>query len=649
MNKEIQKVPFGIEYISEWADYVMPIGHCIVDKGITGCGYTEMCLTNNLDVILCSPRKLLLENKAEQHKDDGNILYLVNDLNEKSDIKDISKFYDRIENHIYNCRKLNKPVKFMITYDSVRHLIDYLSNNGVIKNYYLIADEFQSIFLDSYFKADVENSFVEVIQACTNVIYLSATPMLDKYLLKVPEFKNLKYYKIDWSESGYVETIKVQRKQASSLSVEIDKVIKSYLEGNYPITLTKDNRLVQSKEAVLYFNSVTEITRAINRNNLSPEQVNILCSSSSRKSDLDNIRKIKKLGDDWSIGKIPTKSEPNKMFTFCTSTSYVGADFYSKCASTYVFADPNLKCLALDISLDLPQIAGRQRDRENPFKNNITIFYRTLRDENIESKEDFDKLQEQRRNKTNLSLDMYYNETDEAKKQVLMDGFIAQAEHDNYKNNFISISKITGKPVYNKLIEIANERAWEVAQKDYQDTISVTKALEDLGAVDIDNYQDKDYQDLLDFEDKFYSTGNFAKKLKLYCEFMDKYLENDYIQRIIPFKVPDPKFKSFYNKFGTAGCKAKKFREEALKTELLDTLKDDILTKEILDKFKLKDKLSKKLIKTILASIYLKLSLKRTAKASDLEEWFDLRSVNFMENGKKVNGFEIIALKRQDD
>lgn len=649
MNKEIQKVPFGIKYISEWADYVMPIGHCIVDKGITGCGYTEMCLTNNLDVILCSPRKLLLENKAEQHKDDENILYLVNDLNEKSDIKDISKFYDRIENHIYNCRKLNKPVKFMITYDSVRHLINYLSNNGVIKNYYLIADEFQSIFLDSYFKADVENSFVEVIQTCTNIIYLSATPMLDKYLLKVPEFKNLKYYKIDWSESGYVETIKVQRKQASSLSIEIDKVIKSYLEGNYPITLTKDNRLVQSKEAVLYFNSVTEITRAINRNNLSPEQVNILCSSSSRKSDLDNIRKIKKLGDDWSIGKIPTKNEPNKMFTFCTSTSYVGADFYSKCASTYVFADPNLKCLALDISLDLPQIAGRQRDRENPFKNNITIFYRTLRDENIESKEDFDKLQEQRRNKTNLSLDMYYNETDEAKKQVLMDGFIAQAEHDNYKNNFISISKITGKPVYNKLIEIANERAWEVAQKDYQDTISVTKALEDLGAVDINNYQDKDYQDLLDFEDKFYSTGNFAKKLKLYCEFMDKYLENDYIQRIIPFKVPDPKFKSFYNKFGTAGCKAKKFREEALKTELLDTLKDDILTKEILDKFKLKDKLSKKLIKTILASIYLKLSLKRTAKASDLEEWFDLRSVNFMENGKKVNGFEIIALKRQDN
>lgn len=648
MNKEIQKVPFGIKYISEWADYVMPEGHCIVDKGITGCGYTEMCLTNNLDVILCSPRKLLLENKAEQHKDDKNILYLVNDLNEKSDIKDISKFYDRIENHIYNCRKLNKPVKFMITYDSVRHLINYLSNNGVIKNYYLIADEFQSIFLDSYFKADVENSFVEVIQACTNIIYLSATPMLDKYLLKVPEFKNLKYYKIDWSESGYVETIKVQRKQASSLSVEIDKVIKSYLEGNYPITLTKDNRLVQSKEAVLYFNSVTEITRAINRNNLSPEQVNILCSSSSRKSDLDNIRKIKKLGDDWSIGKIPTKNEPNKMFTFCTSTSYVGADFYSKCASTYVFADPNLKCLALDISLDLPQIAGRQRDRENPFKNNITIFYRTLRDENIESKEDFDKLQEQRRNKTNLSLDMYYNETDEAKKQVLMDGFIAQAEHDNYKNNFISISKITGKPVYNKLIEIANERAWEVAQKDYQDIISVTKALEDLGAVDIDNYQDKDYQDLLDFEDKFYSTGNFAKKLKLYCEFMDKYLENDYIQRIIPFKVPDPKFKSFYNKFGTAGCKAKKFREEALKTELLDTLKDDILTKEILDKFKLKDKLSKKLIKTILASIYLKLSLKRTAKASDLEEWFDLRSVNFMENGKKVNGFEIIALKGQN-
>ena len=60
LKKSILKVPFGINYISEWKDYVIPSGHYIVDKGVTGCGYTEMCLTNNLNVVLCSPRRLLL-------------------------------------------------------------------------------------------------------------------------------------------------------------------------------------------------------------------------------------------------------------------------------------------------------------------------------------------------------------------------------------------------------------------------------------------------------------------------------------------------------------------------------------------------------------------------------------------------------------
>ena len=77
MKKIIQKVPSGrdIKYISEWSEYKIPSGHVIVDKGVTGCGYTEYTLTNNLPVVLCSPRKLLLENKSEQHQGDINILY----------------------------------------------------------------------------------------------------------------------------------------------------------------------------------------------------------------------------------------------------------------------------------------------------------------------------------------------------------------------------------------------------------------------------------------------------------------------------------------------------------------------------------------------------------------------------------------------
>ena len=42
-----------------------------------------------------------------------------------------------------------------------------------------------------------------------------------------------------------------------------------------------------------------------------------------------------------------------------------------------------------------------------------------------------------------------------------------------YSGDFISISKNTNQPVYNSFIEIANERAWEVSQVDYQDKIKM--------------------------------------------------------------------------------------------------------------------------------------------------------------------------------
>ena len=95
MDKKIIKVPnTGIKYISEWIDYDLPRGHVIVDKGVTGCGYTEYTLTNNLPTVLCSPRKLLLENKSEQHQNDINILYLKNEI---KDINDIALLRNKIK------------------------------------------------------------------------------------------------------------------------------------------------------------------------------------------------------------------------------------------------------------------------------------------------------------------------------------------------------------------------------------------------------------------------------------------------------------------------------------------------------------------------------------------------------------------------
>ena len=634
MKKIKQIVPSGrnIKYISEWSEYKIPNSHVIVDKGVTGCGYTEYTLTNNLPTVLCSPRKLLLENKSEQHQNDINILYLKNEI---KDINDIALLRNKIKNHIFLCDEENLPIKFLVTYDSSHYIIDILKELGILKDFYFIIDEFQSIFLDAFFKSDVEFDFVEYLQDCPNVLYLSATPMLDKYLEKVDTFRNLPFFQIDWSETGVVENIIIQRKFSTALTTDCIKIIKQYLEGKFPSTFTSDNKIVFSKEAVFYFNSISDIIRVINKTGLTKNQVNIICAD-----DKENQDKLSRIGH--SIGKIPLKGETNKMFTFCTKTAYIGSDFYSDNACSFVFADPNIKSLALDISLDLPQIVGRQRNRENPFKNNIIIFYRTIRKTEIEDRETFDKTQEERRKETQRLLDGFNLLKPDQQKSYLQK---LERDSEKYIHDFVGISKKTGEPVYNSFIEIANERSWEVSQKDYQDKISVTKSLESISS-NISEYQsdlEKEVQDFLD--NKFYRTGIFEKKMKMYCEFMDKHNGNKEVSDMIYFKIKDPKYRKYYNFYGTSGCKAVSYKENKLKIGMIDTSKENELSSVIYKKFKIGDRVIPGEVKIVLQDIYRDLGITSKAKATDLGKYFKLtRTCITLSNKKTKEGYLLGSL-----
>ena len=637
MKKIKQVVPSerNIKYISDWKDYSLPSGHVIVDKGVTGCGYTEYTLTNNLPTVLCSPRKLLLENKSEQHAKDLNILYLKNEI---KDINDIALLRNKIKNHIFLCDEENLPIKFLVTYDSSHYIIDILKELNLLKDFYFIIDEFQSIFLDAFFKSEVEFDFVEYLQDCPNVLYLSATPMLDKYLEKVDTFKNLPFYEIDWSETGCVENIIIQRKFSTALTTDCIKIVNQYLSGKYPSTFTSDNKIVFSKEAVFYFNSISDIIRVINKTNLLPSQVNIICAN-----DKENYDKLHRMGHD--IGKIPLKNEKNKMFTFCTKTAYIGSDFYSDCASSYVFADPNIKSLALDISLDLPQIVGRQRNRENPFKNNIIIFYKTIRKTEMKDRETFDKTQEERKNSTKKLLNGFKKLSIEEQKE-----YVRKLKNDiktsKYEDDYVSISKKTGEPVYNSFIEISQERGWEVSQKDYQDKISVTKSLESLTS-NISEYQsdlEKEVQNFLD--NKFYSTGIFREKMKMYCEFMDKYNGNKEVSDIIYYKIKDPKYRKYYNFYGTKGCRAVSYKEKSLKLGMIDISKSDELSLVIYKKFQIGKRYTLKEIKSTLQDIYRDLGITSKPKATDLDKYYNLTRVKFSDpkTKKRIEGYLLNSL-----
>ena len=290
-------------------------------------------------------------------------------------------------------------------------------------------------------------------------------------------------------------------------------------------------------------------------------------------------------------------------------------------------------------NLTLPQIVGRQRNRENPFKNNIVIFYRTIRKAEIEDRETFDKTQEERRKETLLN--EFQKMSAQGQKAYLQK---LKRDSEKYIHDFVGISKKTGKPVYNSFIDIANERSWEVSQKDYQDKISVTKSLESISS-NIYEYQsdlEKEAQDFLDT--KFYSTGIFREKMKMYCEFMDKHKGNKEVSDIIYFKIKDPKYRKYYNFYGTSGCKAVSYEEKKLEIGMIDVDKISELSSVIYKKFKINSILSKKDIKQILQDIYRDLGITSKAKATDLDKFFKLKSVTINTTNKRENGFKLEAL-----
>ena len=161
----------------------------------------------------------------------------------------------------------------------------------------------------------------------------------------------------------------------------------------------------------------------------------------------------------------------------------------------------------------------------------------------------------------------------------------------------------------------------------------------------ISEYQsdlEKEVQDFLD--NKFYKTGIFREKMKMYCEFMDLHQGSKEVSDIIYFKIKNPKYKDYYNFYGTKGCRSVSYKEDKLKIGMINVYKDDELFSVVHKKFQVNSRYTLKEIKIVLQDIYRDLGITSKAKATDLGKYFNLSSVSITENGKRVNGYLLKSL-----
>ena len=683
MNKQIINVPKEIRYISEWPNFPLQqlsTGHCIVNKTITGCGYTHFCLTNNQPVILCSPRKFLLENKHHQLKDEYNTYLVINDGEksldidgcsdsspdlkskklkidsgndhistgslERSEFELITGIEGSIRNYIMESYIKGLPPKILVTYDSLKYVLNVLGDS--ISLYSIIIDEFQNIFMDSRFKADTELNFIDVLQFCPNVTYLSATPYIEEYLNELDEFKDLPYYELKW-DSDRLQTIKINPKKVFRPNQEIDRIIQDYLEGRYPEKVNEESgEICQSMEVVFYMNSVRMITSTIIRNNLTPDQVNIICADTER-----NKRQLERIGH--YIGTAPLKGDSHKMFTFCTRTTYAGADFYSTNALSVIVSDCKIDSLSTDIRMDFPQIMGRQRLKENVFRDECIFIYK-LSDETI-TMEEFERISKEKLRLSQVDLNTFRavkedSLTDNENLTRMMYDLRLRIKTDKYSGDYTGIQERTGTPVINKLVMISERRAFELRSNVYKNDVQVYNEFAKVST-------DLSYEDFLEREETlnslrfiYNSTGTFESKMRSICDFLlnPRWFGHVHISDLfwLPLSVRNYLIQLGPKRIKEIGCREGEIRKELLGLGRKDKpeFPTNIIKSNFSKEFIIGERYSLKNIKKIISKLYTVNGITKTPKATDLEEFFNVRKCTInLKDGKRVNGYEILSLK----
>ena len=468
------------------------------------------------------------------------------------------------------------------------------------------------------------------------MVYLSATPFLESYLDMTRQFKDMTFYELLWPESMMqipkVEVIK-SKKSVFKLCSEL---IGKYREGKGNSTVVDGKEFV-AKEAVFYINDVSIIKNIIKKNGLKADEVNIICSSKS-----ENIKKLNELsrevGEKFMIGDIPGKGEPHKMFTFCTSTVYIGADFYSTNAYSYIFANPLVKSMTVDVSVDLQQIIGRQRLDTNPFRNTATLYFNTRKSKVTE--EELENSIKEKKDKTKKQIDNFNAVPNKDEQLQMMENTIRQQGHKEHYCCIIKDADNNVRIVENEILEISERRAWEVTNRIYNNDFSMYRALR-VGAV-VTKSSGSDDPEVQRIFKEWNLDNQFPRKARLYCDLYDNFPE-----LLEDCTFIEGKYKKYHDALGKEGFEALCWREDYIRQAIeptpFDKLPKDQIAVKLIDALKTDKTYTKSEVKDLLQGIYKELNIAGKPSASDISEYLTCEDRTVRMKGKLTATFKVTS------
>ena len=174
---EIREFKFKEHYLNEIISELP--SHCLLNKGITGCGGTTVELESKRDSIILCPSKNLVTSKSSlgYFGVDGNV--------HKRDI----------QNYLM---KEYSFKKIIATYDALPKLMDSIPN---YEDYFLLIDEYHLLFNDYSFRGDCIKFILHNFRKFKNWCFMTATPLKKEFILE--ELKDVNQINYVWEKQKF--------------------------------------------------------------------------------------------------------------------------------------------------------------------------------------------------------------------------------------------------------------------------------------------------------------------------------------------------------------------------------------------------------------------------------------------------------------
>ena len=476
--------------------------------------------------------------------------------------------------------------KLVSTYDGLVKIKQaYDKANLNMYNDFLLVDEWQVLFQQYGLRYKAIRYLLDQSLLFENKCFMTATPIKKEYWFD--ELLNLEELVIDYD----LEPIELRHYRAKNVVEEAVAIIRAKGDENLHF----------------FINSVDTIKNILKYTELNKDVVRIICSKQDK-----NQAKL-------TGYKIESTKDSLKPINFYTSTCFEGCDIYDKNAKMYVLCDGSKAHSLVDISTTLSQIAGRIRDIED---TSVNLIYNASRYIDITEDEFNNAVNENIKAGNVVMSEVKSKETLELiDLSKANDRYLVIAEGKlRFESTLLNLDKHNFET--SKTYSLKANLIAKVSSKFTPITVSKPWA----GELEV-------------IESEKVSKMTFKDKCIMY---------NETSKLEFTFSVEfDREVIDAVDKLGMVRLEELNFHKGDVRKALLCTtdLSDNLKVFKCLS-FSTGEFVESSKLKALFKDIYSKLNIKKTAKGSDIADYFEVKESSTRDkNGKVVKGYIIIRSK----